>query len=339
MRMLPRLDPQRDMADEELVAWLAAGHQEALGPLYTRYAGLIFNLATQSLDRPTAEEIVQDVFLTVWRRIETFDTQRGDFRPWLLQIAHHRVLNELRRRSRRPQEAFELPEQGPGELADGDPLPDEMAWQGERDGAVRHAMGELPPIQRRALDLAFFQELTHQQVASTLHVPLGTAKSRIRSGLLTMRGKLAPIVAAAALISSVIGLGLRYQSEQATLARDERALVLVTSSDTQAIRVTAPDPNVATHGTYRGRDGSPIALMTYSFFGPAPAGQTYQAWVQHDSVWTSLGTFQPDANGSARLIAEGSAYSTLPDAIEVTLEPSAGSAAPGGPVVIAWPAS
>src|SRR5581483_8048757 len=169
----------------------------------------------------------------------------------------------------------------------------EAVWHDERDGAVRHAIGELPPIQRRALDLAFFQELTHQQVASTLDVPLGTAKSRIRSGLVSLRGKLAPIVAAAALVGSLIGLGVRYRSEQAALGRDERALALVTSSDTQTIRVTAADPSVVTHGTYRGRDGSPIAIMTFSFFGPAPAGQTYQAWARHNGVWTSLGTFEP----------------------------------------------
>jgi RNA polymerase sigma-70 factor (ECF subfamily) len=347
MRTLRLLGSNAETPDEELMTWLAAGRQEALGPLYSRYAGLVFNLAAQSLDRPTAEEIVQDVFLAIWRRVETFDAQRGAFRPWLLQIAHNRVLNELRRRSRRPRvepprsrgDTSDFDDGDPlRDLADGDPLPDEAAWHRLRDLAVFDALFELPPNQRQALDLAFFEDLSHQQVASTLNVPLGTAKSRIRAGLHSLRGKLAPVVAALALAGTLAGLGVRYQGEQAALERDERALALVPSSDTQAIRVTAASgADEVTHGTYRGRPGSPIAIMTFSFFAAPPAGQTYQAWVRHDGTWMTLGAFQPDPGGSARLIAEGSAFTALPDAIVVTVEPATGSASPTGPAVIAWP--
>src|ERR671932_132368 len=87
--------------DEELMRLLAGGRQEALGPLYSRYAPLIFGMAAQSLDRSGAEEIVQEVFLAVWRQAATFDPALGPFRPWVLQIAHFRILNELRRRGRR----------------------------------------------------------------------------------------------------------------------------------------------------------------------------------------------------------------------------------------------
>src|SRR3989442_2843086 len=89
--------------DEELMRQLAAGRQEALGALYARYARRVFEVAAQTLDRPAAEEIVQDVFLAVWREAASFNPERGTFRGWVLQIAHFRVLNELRRRSRRPQ--------------------------------------------------------------------------------------------------------------------------------------------------------------------------------------------------------------------------------------------
>src|SRR5438105_3860067 len=85
--------PSQDSSDEELMLQLARGRQDALGPLYTRYVGLIFNLASQALDRAGAEEIVQEVFLAVWRRADSFDPERGAFRPWVLQIAHHRILN------------------------------------------------------------------------------------------------------------------------------------------------------------------------------------------------------------------------------------------------------
>ena len=76
---------------------------EALKPLFARYASLVFHIASQSLGPDGAEDIVQDVFLSVWRKADTLDPRRGSFRPWLLQIVHHRILNELRARSRRPR--------------------------------------------------------------------------------------------------------------------------------------------------------------------------------------------------------------------------------------------
>jgi RNA polymerase sigma-70 factor (ECF subfamily) len=97
----PPLDPS--LSDEELMGQLAAGRQEALGPLHGRYATLVFNLAARTLDRATADEVVQDVFVAVWRKAGTFDPARGSFRAWVLQIAHFRVINELRQRGRHPR--------------------------------------------------------------------------------------------------------------------------------------------------------------------------------------------------------------------------------------------
>ena len=94
--------------------------------------------------------------------------------------------------------------------------------------------------------------------------------------------------------------------------------------------------NRETHARYRGRPGGAIAVVTFSKFPAAPVGRTYQAWARHGATWTSLGTIEPDAEGSARLIAEGEALRALPEALEVTLEPRPGSAAPGGRVVVAW---
>src|SRR5947209_646393 len=105
MESVHLIHPYHDLSDEELMAHLAAGRQEALAPLHSRYASLIFNLAAQTLDRAAAEEIAQDVFLVVWRKANTFDPARGAFRPWVLRIAHLRIINELRRRGRRPQVA------------------------------------------------------------------------------------------------------------------------------------------------------------------------------------------------------------------------------------------
>jgi len=337
LRAMP-IDPQA--GDEELMQLLAAGRQEALGPLYTRYAPLIFGLAVQSLDRAGAEEIVQEVFLAVWRQARVFDPALGPFRPWVLQIAHFRILNELRRRSRRPR--IEPDPESLHLAAAPDPglEPSEAAWQEYRRAAVRDAVAKLPPPQRQALGLAFFEDLTHEQVAAALELPLGTAKTRIRSGLHKLQAHLAPLVLGLALGSSLIGLGIRYQSEQAALDRTSRALALVTASDVEAMRL-APAPGVpeATHGHYSARPGTPMVVLTLSYFPPAPAGQVYQAWGRDDAgTWRSLGTAQLDPNGHALLIADGSWLATPPEAVQVTLEPAPGSAVPSGPVMVAGPA-
>jgi len=237
--------PHQDTSDEELMAQLAAGRQEALGPLYARYAPLVFNLVAQTLDRAAAEEIVQEVFLAVWRQAATFDPGRGPFRPWVLQIAHYRILNELRRRSRRPPLEPDPEGEYLAAVPDPDPEPAEAAWREYQRSVVRAAMEKLPPPQRQALGLAFFEDLTHEQVATLLNVPLGTAKTRIRTALQKLQPQLAPLVLGVALVCGLVALGVRYQAEQLALQRDERALELVTASDGVALRL-APAPGVPT---------------------------------------------------------------------------------------------
>jgi len=328
---------REDYSDEELMRQLAAGAQEALGPLYSRYARLIFHLAVRTLDRPAAEEIVQDVFLAVWRRAATFDPARGAFRPWVLQIAHFRILNELRRRNHQPQLEPDPDGLYLANLPDEGPEPAEATWRASLRAMLQTAWADLPAPQRQALDLAFGEDLTHEQVAAELNLPLGTAKTRIRTGLQNLRSKLAPRMAVLALVGLLAFLGARYQAELATRQRDERALALLTTSELEALRL-APAPGVPeqTHGHYRGRAGAEIAVLSLSHFPPAPAGQIYQGWVRHEGTWTSLGTGQPDVEGNAHLIAEGPKLAVPPEALQVTLEPVGGSPAPSGPVVIAW---
>src|SRR5262245_33406114 len=327
-----------DTSDEELMEQLAAGQQEALGPLYSRYARLIFHLAARTLDRPAAEDIVQDVFLAVWRRAGTFDPEKGAFRPWVLQISDYRIRNALRQRSRQPQVEPDPDGLHVADLPDESPEPAETVWQEYRRATLQAAFAALPPPQRHALGLAFFEDLTHEQVASVLNLPLGTAKTRIRTGLQRLRATLAPQLAALALVGLLAVLGVRYQAEQVAWQRDERALELVTNSETVNLRL-APAPGIPleTHARYRGRAGAKTAVLTFSHFPLAPAGHTYQAWVRHQGTWTSLGTVHLDPTGNARLIAEGPALVVLPEAIQVTQEPVGGSTVPSGPVVVAWP--
>jgi RNA polymerase sigma factor (sigma-70 family) len=323
--------------DEELMRWVAEGSAEALGLLHRRFARLIFGLAAHTLDRAAAEDLVQDVLLAVWRNAPRFDPERGTVRSWVLQIAHFRLLNELRRRSRQPEIAPDPEGLVLGGIPSEDPGPAEATWQERRRALLKSALDELPPPQREALGLAFFDDLTHEQVAAELGVPLGTAKTRIRAGLQKLRGTLRPHWAALAALCLLAALGIWYRSEHATLARYDRALSMVTASDSVNLRMGAVSGTPEeTHARYRGRPGVGIAVVTFSKFPPAPAGATYQAWVRHGDTWRSLGTVEPDSGGSARLIAEAPVLTVLPDELEVTLEPRGGTVAPSGRVVVAW---
>src|SRR5512140_3622870 len=100
---MERAATEKGLTDEALMSALASGQQDAIGLLYARYAPTILGMAAQALGRPAGEDIVQEVFLEVWKNASKYDPERGPVRPWLLQIAHYRIANELRRRSRRPQ--------------------------------------------------------------------------------------------------------------------------------------------------------------------------------------------------------------------------------------------
>jgi RNA polymerase sigma-70 factor (ECF subfamily) len=334
-------------SDEDFVTELARGSQDALGPLYTRYAASIFRLAEQSLGRAAAEEVVQEVFLAVWRSAGSFDPAQGAFRPWLYQLAHWKILNELRRRRRRPAEQSATSEEDEegifARFADREPGPEEVAWMREHGRIVQSALDSLPDRQRQAVSLAFLGDMTHEQVAEALDVPLGTAKTRIRSGLQGLRVRLAP-VAASLLAVGVAVVGVRLVQSDTAYQRDERALSLVTTSELVPLRLT-PAPASAgllpgdAHANYRGRDGNRLAVLTVEHLPAAGSGQTYQAWVRHGQTWTSLGTFTVQADGAARLIAEDAALAVLPDRVVVTVEPSGGSSAPGPNVLLTWPAA
>jgi RNA polymerase sigma-70 factor (ECF subfamily) len=323
---------------------LASGRPEALGPIHGRYAALVFGLAARSLDRAAAEEISQEVFLAVWRHAATFDPARGSFRAWVSQIVRTRVMNELRRRGRRPRATSgsdvsledDLPESGPG--------PAEAAWREHRRAAVRAAVEALPPPQREALSLAFLEDLTHEQVAAFLNLPLGTTKSRIRAGVKALRTRLAPLVAAGLILAGLLTVaGLRETAQQAALRRQQRALCLVTDSEVVPRRLAAaPGVNPAAHGNYRGRPGLALAVVTLSYLAPAPEGYEYRAWAAHGGRWTLLGRVQLNDEGRSLIIAEGPEVIASPDRVLVTIEPiarpSGAGTAPTGPPVVLWPA-
>jgi len=250
------------------------------------------------------------------------------------------VLNELRRRSRRPRIDPDADDQILDDLAGHDEGPVEAAWQAFRKEAVQAAVEKLPHAQRQALSLAFFEDLTHDQVAETLRLPLGTVKTRIRSGIRRLRFLLAPLGVAVVLLALLVGAGLRFRIEQTLALRTDRALAFVTASDITTLHLSAsPGVPPRTHGSYRGRPGTPLAVMALHDLPPLARGRIYQAWVLNAGSWSSVGTATPGADGNAIIVAESPAVATLPAAIQVTEEPAGGSAAPGGPVIIRYAAT
>jgi RNA polymerase sigma factor (sigma-70 family) len=325
-----------ELSDEALMRQLAAGQAEALAPLHGRYAARIFGMSAQSLDREAAEEIVQEVFVVLWRKAESYDPARGPFRAWLFRIAHNRILNELRRQRRRLRLAAYPAGEVLALFPDPGPEPADVAWSADRRTAVLRAVATLPLPQRQALSLAFFENLSHEQVAGSLNVPVGTAKTRIRAGIQKLRVLLAPLMVMFLASNAILGvIAVRVQIAH---RRFERALDMVTRSDVIPLRLAAADGfPTATHGQYRSRPNAPVAVLTLSNLPPLPAGRIYLAWALHRGQWIPLGKAAPDHEGRALLIAESPQLAGVPEAIQVTLERSPGAVAPRGRVVLVWP--
>ncbi len=154
----------------------------ALAELYDRYARLVFSLALKVLnDRASAEEMVQEVFAKVWRGAGDYTPERGKFSSWLIGITHHRCIDELRRRRVRP--VTESTDEEPLLELAGDDDPAEAAFYSLERARVRRALSKIPTEQRVVIELAFFEGLTHQEIAQRCGEPLGTVKTRVRLGM------------------------------------------------------------------------------------------------------------------------------------------------------------
>lgn len=181
--------PAEQARDVELMARVVAGDTAALGELYDRHAPAVLALTTPILrDRRLAEETVQDLFLHLWQRPETYDSQRGAFGGWLLRVARNRAIDVLRRQRERRFADFSVGADGasfdPGVfLIDPDPDPADQATNADTGDRVRAALATLSREQRETLELAYFGGLSHREIAERLSRPLGTVKTQIRSGM------------------------------------------------------------------------------------------------------------------------------------------------------------
>jgi RNA polymerase sigma-70 factor (ECF subfamily) len=174
----------------ELVLALRQGEEQALSQLYDRYGGAVYNLAYRiTHDAGSAEEICLDAFLHVWRQAARFDQNHGSVSSWLFTVARSRAIDRVRAAGAAKRT----------EVEDGAPMsaveqPDELADLAQRRQIVRAAMAELPGPQRKALELAYYEGLSHSQIAARLGEPLGTVKTRIRQAMTALRRVLTPIL-------------------------------------------------------------------------------------------------------------------------------------------------
>lgn len=177
--------------DEALVARLVEQDRAAFTALYDRYSGMVYAMGGRMVGAARADDLTQEVFLLLWQRAAQFDASRGAFRAWLMTIARHSMLEELRRQGRRKQvavsDAIEAVLIGADDHAPGI---DERVWQSERRDRVRDALQTLPAEQRRVLMLAYFGGLSQSMIATHLGLPLGTVKKRARLGLQKLRAQL-----------------------------------------------------------------------------------------------------------------------------------------------------
>ncbi len=187
---LPETGPPPDRL-EALVAGIRGGDETALAALYDATSDRVFGLALRILrDRSAAEETTLDVFTQVWSQSDRHDPSRGSVLAWVLNLARSRAIDHLRFRSRRGQ-IEQAMDRGDDSLLDDSPSPESDSLAAERAERVRAALATLPADQRRAVEAAFYSGLSHAEVARALGEPLGTVKTRIRTGLRSLRASLA----------------------------------------------------------------------------------------------------------------------------------------------------
>lgn len=176
--------------EAELMDAVRQGDRAAFQTLYDLFAVELLALCERILhNRADAEDVVADVFWELWRRRDRYDADRGGARPYLMTLARSRAIDRLRSQASRP-ETKGASQQHPADaeqLAAVAPLPESAVLNAELRTAIVQALAQLDPRQREAMELAYYEGLSHQQIAARLNAPLGTVKTHIRKGLAKLR--------------------------------------------------------------------------------------------------------------------------------------------------------
>lgn len=187
-------------SDASLVARLGAGDEQALAALYDRHASMAYGLALAIVHEAfDADEVVADTFAQIWRSAASFDAARGSVTAWIATITRSRSLDLLRagRRRARAVERAVVASDTEVPLVAPTPLADRRAEESEARELVQRSLAALPPAQREVIELAYFGGLSQSEIADRLTQPLGTVKTRMRSGLEKLRQALGSVSGAA----------------------------------------------------------------------------------------------------------------------------------------------
>ncbi|MCA1583952.1 MAG: sigma-70 family RNA polymerase sigma factor [Acidobacteria bacterium] len=175
-------------SEEALVRGLRTGDEGSLGVLYDRYATSVYSLVYKIVgDHTEAEDVVQDVFVQAWQRAARYDPSRGSLIAWLLVIARSRALDCLRARRARPDRYGVIDGASDQDGAWAEPFQYTAVLAAEQAVELQAALTALPLLQRLALEMAYYEGLTHAEIAGRLEQPLGTVKARIRLGIVKLR--------------------------------------------------------------------------------------------------------------------------------------------------------
>jgi RNA polymerase sigma-70 factor, ECF subfamily len=178
---------QAQIADVELLKAVARGDEQALAQLYDRYRGILFGLLVRILNsREEAEDVLQEVFLQVWRQAADFDEKRGKPFTWLVTLARSRGIDRLRSLGARDRVAQASTREASEEVSDAAI----DTFRSEQRELVTSALAQLPEEQKSPLVLAYFDGLTQSEIAAKLGAPLGTVKTRMRAGMIKLREQL-----------------------------------------------------------------------------------------------------------------------------------------------------
>jgi RNA polymerase sigma-70 factor (ECF subfamily) len=172
----------------------ADGDQDALGELYDGTIRTVLGLIRRIVGDPeTAEEIALDVYTQVWRQAGSYSREKGSPMTWLIMLARSRAIDHVRSRARRSRD-LESPIESASSFSHRDPNPEAAAITQNRSQMIQEVLAELAPEQLSVLQMAFFEGLGHIEISEKTGIPLGTIKSRIRSGMMRLRGLLEPQV-------------------------------------------------------------------------------------------------------------------------------------------------
>jgi RNA polymerase sigma factor (sigma-70 family) len=172
---------QTSYSEQELVALLQQRNEKAFSYLYDNYSGALFGIVNGIVpDKEVANDVLQNVFINIWRRIETYDASKGRLFTWMLNIARNAAIDELRSKGYRDSQKNRT-------IEEGTEVPGAVTGPTIDDVGLKKVLSTLKGELRVLVDMSYFQGFTHEEISKALNIPLGTVKTRIRSALMQLR--------------------------------------------------------------------------------------------------------------------------------------------------------